>query len=348
MANFLRLDFGKKERTLRVEEVGIITDKEKNDSDKEKDKNKNIENTQNNGNIIESNTDAKSSSLLSQVYQNQSEKQHLIDLNASVHNISTKDIVPNPNQPRVDFDERLLYGLAQSIKDYGIIQPLSVRKLSSVNENSPTVYELIAGERRLRAAKLLGLENVPCIIIDADRQSSAELAIIENLQREDLNFFEQARAIEKLIEMFSYSQEQIARKLSVSQSYIANKLRILRLTQEEREIILESGLTERHARAFIRIQDVEERKKVILTVINRVMNVSMTESYIDKVLLLEEKENKHLTKQKRLMILKDVRLFLNSIDKAVDMVTQSGINIHSEKTDKGEYIEVLLKVPKNK
>ena len=318
MPNFLKLDFSKKERTTRADECNErIEDEIVSEIEIQAD--------------VEPETAA----------------QQIIDINI-IHNISIKDIVPNPNQPRRDFDECLLYGLAQSIRDYGIIQPLSVRKLSSVNEDSPPVYELIAGERRLRAAKILALETVPCIIVDADKQASAELAIIENLQREDLNFFEQAKAIEKLIEAFSYSQEQIARRLSVSQSYVANKLRILRLTQEEREIILESGLTERHARAFIRMSDAEERKKVIFTVINRVMNVSMTEKYIDKILLAESGESKSENKQKRLMILKDVKLFLNSIDKAVDMVTQSGINIKSEKIDKGEYIEVFLKVPKNK
>jgi len=310
MANFLKLDFSKKEKANHTEPVD-----ERDDGDK----------------IIEAEQD--------------------IDLNV-IHNISVKDIVPNPNQPRRDFDERLLYGLAQSIRDYGIIQPLSVRRLSSVmvNENSPAVYELIAGERRLRAAKILALETVPCVILDTDIKVSAELAIIENLQREDLNFFEQAIAIEKLIESYSYSQEQIARKLSVSQSYIANKLRILRLVHDEREIILESGLTERHARAFIRITDVIERKKVILTVINRVMNVSMTEKYIDKILLGEtaSENSKRVSRQKKLLVMKDVRLFLNSIDKAVNMVTQSGINIESERIDKGEYIEVFLKIPKNK
>lgn len=322
MPNFLKLDFSKKDKTTRADEQHQLEIIEIIKEDTEK---------------IQSKSESETELTTKK------------DFNI-IHNISVKDIVPNPNQPRKEFDERLLYGLAQSIRDYGFIQPLSVRKLSSVNENSPPAYELIAGERRLRAAKILALETVPCMIVDADTQVSAELAIIENLQREDLNFFEQAKAIEKLIETYSYSQEQVARKLSVSQSYIANKLRILRLTPEEREMILESGLTERHARAFIRISDVGERQKIILTVINRVMNVSMTEQYIDRFLLGESstEETKSEIKHKRLMVMKDVKMFLNSIDKAVDMVTQSGINIKSEKIDKGEYIEVFLKIPKTK
>ena len=181
--------------------------------------------------------------------------------NSIVHNIPVKNIVPNPNQPRKNFDERALFGLAQSIKDYGIIQPLSVRLFTS-DENSQPLYELIAGERRLRAVKLLFWETVPCVIIGADRQISAELAIIENLQREDLNFFEQAKAIQKLIELFGYTQEQTARRLSVSQSYIANKLRILKLSDDEREIITKYNLTERHARSFIRIPTRTNGKKL--------------------------------------------------------------------------------------
>ncbi|MCL1858113.1 MAG: ParB/RepB/Spo0J family partition protein [Oscillospiraceae bacterium] len=268
--------------------------------------------------------------------------------NSIIHNIPVKNIYPNPNQPRKDFDERSLFGLAQSIKDYGIIQPLSVRLILPESEKSPPVYELIAGERRLRAVKLLFWDSVPCVIVKADKQVSAEIAIIENLQREDLNFFEQAKAIQKLIELFEYTQEQAARRLSVSQSYIANKLRILKLSEEERDIIAEYGLTERHARSFIRIADEEERKKVIATVIKRFMNVSSTEKYIDKILNEKEKELKKYPNQKATFIIKDVRLFLNTIDKVVDTIAQSGINIKSEKTDKGEYIEIYLEVPKKK
>jgi len=268
--------------------------------------------------------------------------------NFIIHNIQIKNILPNPNQPRKNFDERSLYGLAQSIKNYGIIQPLSVRLISPRSDNSPPVYELIAGERRLKAAKLLFWETVPCVIINADKQASAEIAIIENLQREDLNFFEQAAAIEKLIEIFGYTQEQTARKLSVSQSYIANKLRILKLSKEEKDIISEYGLTERHARSFIRIADETERKKVIATVIKKSMNVSSTDKYIDKLLNENEKvkEKENIKNHKPNYIVKDVRLFLNTIDKVVDTIAQSGINIKSEKTDKGEYIEIFLSVPK--
>jgi len=270
--------------------------------------------------------------------------------NSVIHNIPVKSISPNPNQPRKDFDERALYGLMQSIKDYGIIQPLSVRLITPSNYHPPA-YELIAGERRLRAVKILSWESVPCVIVNADKQISAEIAIIENLQREDLNFFEQALAIQKLLELFGYTQEQAARRLSVSQSYIANKLRILKLSEAERDIISEYKLTERHARSFIRIANEEERRQIIATVIKRSMNVSSTDKYIDKILsgvAGKEEQPAHSSSPRRSFIVKDVRLFLNTIDKVVDTIAQSGINIKSEKTDKGEYIEILLNVPKKK
>ena len=268
---------------------------------------------------------------------------------ALIYDIPVKNIVPNPNQPRKEFDGRSLYGLAQSIKDFGIIQPLSVRLITeTINEERQPVYELIAGERRLRAVKLLSWETVPCVIVEADSRTSAEIAIIENLQREDLNFFEQAKAIQKLIELFAYTQEQAARRLSVSQSYIANKIRILKLTEEERDIIMQYNLTERHARSFIRIADERERKDVIATVIKRAMNVSSAEKYVDRYLTEKEKNLIKHQGPKNTFIVKDVRLFLNSINKVVDTITQSGINVKSETTDKGEYIEIYLNVPKKK
>jgi len=271
------------------------------------------------------------------------EKEPETDLkNGVIYDIPVKSISANPNQPRKTFDERALYGLAQSIRDYGIIQPLSIRL---INNSAEKKYELIAGERRLRAARLLFMESVPCVIIDADSRASAELAIIENLQREDLNFFEQARAIHKLIESFGYTQEQAARRLSVSQSYIANKLRILKLSKEEQDIIIEYGLTERHARSFIRLADGQERKNAVATVIKRALNVSATDKYISKLLIKDEPVGE---KPRNIIIFKDVRLFLSTIDKAVDTVVQSGIDIKSEKVDKGEYIEICLTVPKKR
>ena len=168
-----------------------------------------------------------------------------------VHKIPVCRILPNPAQPRKYFDSDETLRLADSIRRHGILQPLCVRKPISVGDldDYGGVYELIAGERRLRAAKLLGMAEVPCIVVEADSLRSAELAIIENLQREDLNMFDEASAISALIDLYGLTQEEVAAKLSASQSYVANKLRLLRFDDFERQVIIERRLTERHARA---------------------------------------------------------------------------------------------------
>ena len=166
--------------------------------------------------------------------------------------IPTCQIIPNPNQPRKTFSQESIIKLADSIKQHGIIQPITVRKQGEL-------YEIVSGERRLRAAKELNMPSVPCIVININDEKSAEIAIIENLIREDLNIFEQATAIEALIDTYGLTQEQVAARLSNSQSFIANKLRLLRLSQAERDIILQNKLSERHARALLRIFDQETR-----------------------------------------------------------------------------------------
>ena len=205
-----------------------------------------------------------------------------------VHQISVSDIIPNRNQPRSAFHPGAINRLCESIKRYGILQPLTVRKVLIPTQESDgvrlAVYELVAGERRLRAAKQAGLSEVPCLIINTDDATSAELAIIENLLREDLNMFEQAEAFARLIDEFHLTQEEAARRVSMSQSAVANKLRILRLSPDERQRILSAGLTERHARALLKISDVCLRSEVLDTLIERKMNVSASEAYIDQLL----------------------------------------------------------------
>lgn len=186
-------------------------------------------------------------------------------------------ILPNPAQPRSSFADDSLLRLADSIRQYGILQPLTVRRLGDD-------WELIAGERRLRAAKLCGLVQVPCLVIAADGQRSAELAIIENLQREDLNLFEQASAIAALMDIYHLTQEQAANRLSTSQPTVANKLRLLRYTAAERELILSSGLTERHARTLLRLTDPVQRQSTLLRVIEEGDNVAATETLVDRLL----------------------------------------------------------------
>jgi len=256
-----------------------------------------------------------------------------------IHMISIERITPNPSQPRKNFEDEAIIRLADSIRRYGILQPLSVRRL--LNDS----FEIIAGERRLRAAKLLDLEEVPCIIINADNQRSAELAIIENIQRENLNIFEQAAAIASLIDIYKLTQEQIARQLSASQSYVANKLRILRLTAKERELILDNNLTERHARAFIKVDNVTERTKIIENVIDRGLNVAATEDYIERR-LCEPIIGSATEKSPYKLILKDIRIFYNTIDRAIQTVRTSGLNIESVRTEYDDKIELSIIIPK--
>lgn len=219
--------------------------------------------------------------------------------------IKTDDIRPNRAQPRADFEQNAIIRLADSIRRYGILQPLSVR-LSDPEDIYR--YELIAGERRLRAAKMLGYLTVPCIIMDVTEQTSAELAIIENLLREDLNMFEQAYGFRKLIENHHLTQEEVARRMSMSQSAVANKLRLLRLSYEEQRLILETGLTERHARAMLRIENTKKRLDAIRYVSEKKLNVQESEEYIEA--LLEKKDDfspKISSKNDATMLLEEFR-----------------------------------------
>lgn len=191
--------------------------------------------------------------------------------------IPTDKITPNRSQPRNDFDQNSIVRLADSIRRYGLIQPLTVR----LNGDR---YELIAGERRLRACKLLGYLQVPCVIRSANERVSAEIALIENLMRDNLNMFEQAKAFRRLITEFGLTQEQVAKSLSMSQSAVANKLRLLRLSDEEMAFILDNLLTERHARAILRIKDRTERRKILEHISQHKLNVSLSEQYIEKAI----------------------------------------------------------------
>ncbi|MBR5871083.1 MAG: ParB/RepB/Spo0J family partition protein [Clostridia bacterium] len=274
-----------------------------------------------------------------------------------IHEIPISDITANPHQPRSTFDDLTLFSLANSIREHGILQPLTVRRTPQT-ENTP--YQLIAGERRLRAASAIGMTCVPCIILDADNRRAAELALIENLQRENLNMFEQAGAIAALIDMHAMTQEEIARTLSVSQSYIANKLRLLRLSGDLRELILSSHLTERHARAFLRIKDAELRRKAAQQTAEKNLNVAQTEEYIDSLLpaapspMLRPTQEKTVCitetehRQHKKCILKDLRLFFNTIDRALSAAREAGVCaecIRSETDDRTTLTVVIRHAP---
>lgn len=251
--------------------------------------------------------------------------------------ISPYEISPNPSQPRKYFTDEAIYRLADSIRNHGLIQPLSVR----MKENG---YELIAGERRLRALKILGKTEVPCVITNVDNEESAHLAIIENIQRENLNIFEQAQAIANLMKVHCLTQEKIAEQLSCSQSYVANKLRLLKISEEERQDIIEYSLTERHARALLRIKDVDMRKTALKTIIRKNLNVASTEEYIDKLLIEKKKEKSDKPKTK--IIIKDMRLFYNTIDKAIETMRATGFDVETTKRETSETTEIVIAIPK--
>ena len=207
------------------------------------------------------------------------------DLGARILQIKTDDIRPNRAQPRAEFEQNSIIRLADSIRRYGILQPLTVR----VSDPEDIYrYELIAGERRLRAAKMLGYLTVPCVVMEVTEQISAELAIIENLLREDLNMFEQAYGFRKLIENYRMTQEEVARKMSLSQSAVANKLRLLRLSYEEQQLILEYALTERHARALLKLDRSEQRLEAISYIAEKKLNVQAAEQYIEELVAKNE------------------------------------------------------------
>ncbi len=249
--------------------------------------------------------------------------------------IPVNQIVPNPGQPRKVFDEDTLSELADSISMHGILQPLTVR------QNERGDYELVAGERRLRAARLAGLSEVPCILAGIEREQSAIYALIENLQRQDLNFFEEAEGIGKLIVTYGLTQEETAARLSKKQSTVANKLRLLRLGPAVRGRIMEARLTERHARALLKLPDEPLQLTVLDQIISRGLNVAKSEQLIEDLLAVQKE------KPKRIMVVKDVRLFINTINHAVSVMRDAGIGAVSTKRETPNYIEYVIQIPKS-
>lgn len=251
--------------------------------------------------------------------------------------IPIAQIRPSPWQPRRTFDEQSLEGLADSIRENGILQPLSVRNIGN------GLYELVAGERRLRALRLVGSKEAPCIILNATVQESAIFALLENLQRQDLHFFEEAEGFLRLVETVGLTQEQVAGKLGKSQSTIANKIRLLQLTPEVRDIIMEKGLTERHARALLRLPPTLQAA-ALQRIINGGLNVSETDHMIDDMI----SPSQQLTAKHSIPLIKDVRLFFNTVSNAVKIMRQSGINAETSQREYGEYIEYVVRIPKGK
>lgn len=244
-------------------------------------------------------------------------------------------IVPNPYQPRKEFESEALSELADSIRQYGVLQPLLVAPGPDNN------YILIAGERRLRASTMAGMGSVPVIVSEYTTQQIAEIALIENLQRKDLHYLEEAEGYEKLVNTFHLTQESMAGRVGKKQSTIANKLRLLKLSPSVRNTLHESDLTERHARALLKLENEETQKTVLKKIIKDHLNVKQTETLIDKTLKQEGKLNK---KKPRIVIVNDVRIYLNSIKNIMDAVKNSGIPSCMEQEMDGDDVVVTLRI----
>ena len=253
----------------------------------------------------------------------------------AVLDIPVSAIRPNPDQPRRSFSPEALAGLAKSISQDGIIQPLTVRETESG-------YVLVAGERRLRAAKLAGLRSVPCVVVRLSDKRSAVVALIENIQRADLSFFEEAEAISALMQTYHMTQDEVALRLGMAQSTIANKLRLLRLEPSERSRISEAGLSERHARALLRITDADRRTAALNHIIRASLNVSQAENYIDSIFAEEKRRRSY---KKRSAVFKDLRLFCNTVDKAVEVIRLAGVDAKVDKTERDGMIEYMIQIP---
>lgn len=275
---------------------------------------------------------------------------------SEVRIIPINDISPNRFQPRQAFDNESLIRLADSIRRFGILQPITVRTASKDKENNGKPYEIICGERRYRAAIIAGLVSVPCCVINTTDMNSAELSIIENLIRDDLNMFEQAESFNLLITTFGLTQEEVANRVSLSQSAVANKLRLLKLSKKERESILAGGLTERHARTLLRLSDITTRQRFIEIIIKDKLNVASTEALVDNYLdYLSKQPQKELKNQQTqhnkckysLGIVKDLRVLTNTVEKAADTLRKSGIFVETASSETDAYYNITITIPKS-
>ena len=246
-------------------------------------------------------------------------------------------IFPNPYQPRKNFDDAALEDLSASIAQYGVLQPLLVSPAEDGR------YMLIAGERRLRASKMAKLAEVPVIISEYTSQQIAEIALIENLQREDLHYLEEAEGYEKLMNQFHITQEAMAARVGKKQSTIANKLRLLRLSAPVRKVLMDAELSERHARALLKLPEDEKRLEVLETIVAKNLSVRQTEEYINKLL-----DGKSEEKRKRMVIVNDVRIYLNSIKQVVDAVKTAGIPVAMEQTLEGDEVIISVRIKNQK
>ena len=247
-----------------------------------------------------------------------------------IYQLPVEAIRPSPFQARTSFNEQELAGLAQSIRENGLLQPISVRRVEGG-------YELVAGERRLRACKMARMPTIPAILCDYPDERTAALGLLENLQREDLNPFEQAQGLRDVIVLWDCTQAEAAKRLGMAQPTLANKLRLLQLTADQRQFVLDNGLTERHARAVLRLPE-NRRSEALITIAKRRMNARATDLYIEQ--LLNETPGRH-----RISMVKDVRIFVNTIDHAIRLMTDNGVPATAHREERDGYIEYTVRIP---
>ena len=257
-----------------------------------------------------------------------SEKRQVMDLPIG-------DIHPNPHQPRQSFDPEELAELSLSIAQVGILQPLTVRQTGSG-------WELIAGERRLRAAELAGLLHVPCLPVEADESASALLALVENLQRKDLDVWEEAAALRQLIDRYHLSQEEAARKVGKSQSAVANKLRLLRLPEDVIATLRASRLSERHARALLRLDEPDKQRAALDYILRHGLNVAKSEEYIDRLCRKADPPRKAAPVYR----IRDVRLFLNTVKRSLAVMQSAGVAARCGREETDSEITLTIHIPK--
>ena len=259
----------------------------------------------------------------------------------SVAYVPIEDILPGQLQPRQNFSREGLEELRDSIAQHGVLQPLTVRPKGEY-------FELIAGERRLRAAKMAGLYEVPCIIMDVDLERSGMIALIENIQRRDLDFIEEAEGIERLIRLFGLSQEAAARALGKSQSAVANKLRLLKLDEKVLQRLRRENLTERHARALLRLDSPGEQLRALDEIVLQHMTVAQAEDYIASLCQPRREQSSRPLRRKSLFVMKDVRVFMNTLNHSLDLVRQGGIDARLSRSETEEDLVLTVHIPKGK
>ncbi len=271
------------------------------------------------------------------VSNNEMQDQQVDDIKEKVRKLPLEKIIPNRFQPRTIFDEEKIEELAKTIHTHGMIQPIVVRSIENDH------YEIIAGERRYRAVKKLGWDSIPAILKDFNDKETASVALIENLQREELSPIEEAMAYNQLLEIHGLTQEALAQRLGKSQSTIANKLRLLKLPKEVHDALLTKEVTERHARALIPLKDAEKQVKLLNEIIEKHLNVKQTEARVERLLSSSKPK-----KRKRISFSKDVRIAVNTIRKSLEMVQESGINADAAEEELDDYYQITIRIPKKK